>query len=78
MTQTLPDAVRWRVDAMRAQIPPTAWALPFLVARPDVIPGPDGCISCGDAVERIPAMGAGRCPACREAATVVASTWRPS
>ena len=71
------DAVEWRVQVMREQVVPGR-ALPFLVARPDVTPGPDACISCGDAVERVPAMGAGRCPACRQAAIVVTSTWRPS
>jgi hypothetical protein len=39
--------VRWRADAMRAQLPPTG-PIPVLAARPITAWAPGGCSSCGD------------------------------
>lgn len=66
--------VGWRVEAMRRQLATTA-ALPFLVARPGAFPV-GACMSCGDRLLESPAIGSGRCPPCREAASLIAHRGR--
>src|SRR5688500_13741616 len=41
--------VRWRVDAMAAQVP-SSGSIPFLVARPLVAASDESCASCCDAL----------------------------
>ena len=70
------EAVRWRVDAMRAQVAPGSVAVPLLVACQDAGSGPDTCVSCGGQLAGpAPVVGIGRCPACREAAQIVTAEW---
>ncbi len=65
------SAIKWRVEAMRAQIP-AAGGIPFLVAVPD-IPGAAGvCLSCGDPIELVGYVQ--RCRLCTCAATRVLMT----
>jgi hypothetical protein len=40
--------LRWRTAAMRHQVPPAPRPIPSLLARPDVPPEPDTCISCAE------------------------------
>jgi hypothetical protein len=63
---TLDAALAWRVDAMRAQIPPRG-PIPFLVARLDLATPhtPDHCRSCGDPLDEGRRY---RCAPCQEAA----------
>ncbi len=56
--------VRWRADAMRAQVPPTG-PIPTLSARPETPIAPGCCPSCGG---RLPARGRYRCDPCVKAA----------
>lgn len=65
------DAVGWRVQAMRPQLPEFPRPAPLLVARPEVPYQPGHCISCGDPVP------ATRCAPCREAVAIVLAEWRP-
>ena len=60
------DAVAWRLEAMRPQVP-QAGAIPLLLARPGMSFPPGTCCSCGDPrpADRY------RCPACETAAVAV-------
>jgi len=59
--------VAWRIDAMRPEVPPRG-PIPFLVARRDVAPQPDCCLSCGDP---LPEARRCRCGPCQRAAEIV-------
>ena len=59
--------VAWRVEAMRPQVPPRG-PIPFLVARPGVVPQPDCCLSCGDP---LPDGRRYRCGPCQQAVEIV-------
>lgn len=59
--------VGWRAEAMRPQVPRRG-PIPFLVARPEVVPQPDCCLSCGDP---LPEGRRYRCGPCQRAAEVV-------
>ena len=62
--------VKWRIDAMRPQVPANG-AIPFLLARPDVRSPVRTCCSCGDPLgpdERY------RCGPCIAAAVAVLET----
>jgi hypothetical protein len=56
--------VAWRVEAMRPQVPRRG-PIPLLVARREVVPQPDCCLSCGDP---LPEGRRYRCGPCQEAA----------
>ena len=59
--------VAWRVEAMRAQVPPFSRIIPILQVRTDTAPGT--CLSCG-----VPAADA-RCEPCIAAMHVVLDGW---
>jgi hypothetical protein len=63
------DAVSWRVEVMRGQLPPFPRPVPLLLARPDNPYVAGTCISCGDPVL------AARCGPCREAVRQVLHRW---
>ncbi len=56
--------VRWRVTAMRSQVP-TKEGIPLLVARREIRPIPGKCSSCGDPLEQ---GNRYRCELCVQAA----------
>ncbi len=71
MTEPMIDPeVAWRVAVMRAQMPEGSRPIPFLVARPGIIPPAGRCVSCGEPVPELAAWP-GRCVACRQAAQIV-------
>ncbi len=59
------EALAWRIDAMREQIPAVG-PVPFLVAVPNVASAPDTCLSCGDPIDLVGYVQ--RCRLCAAAA----------
>lgn len=60
-TTSADPALRWRIEAMRRQLPPYSRPMPLLLARPEVRYQPGRCLSCGDPVP------APRCEPCKMA-----------
>ncbi len=63
----LDPEVAWRIELMRPQVPRRG-PIPFLVARPEVVPQPDCCLSCGDP---LPEGRRYRCGPCQRAVEIV-------
>ena len=72
----LDPEIRWRVEMMNPQVPP--WPAPVLdlLARTDLDPGVNDCLSCGDPLEPMGLQpGPRRCRPCRRAAWLVLADW---
>ena len=63
--------IGWRAAAMREQLAPPPAPIPLLMAKRDIKPGPNDCVSCGAELLDVPAIGVGRCEPCRRAAWLV-------
>jgi hypothetical protein len=68
------DAMRWRVEVLRPQVPRTG-PIPFLVVRHGAVRAPGRCLSCGDAMEPGHVY---RCAACATAVDQVLAEVRES